>query len=172
MRTHNEWKVEISGFASDAWPSSRSTRSAISLEALLVKVTARIASGATFFSWMSQAMRCVITRVLPDPAPARISSGPSVASTAARCSGLRWSRRECKASRPAGRFLHLINKIAHFFYPEQIGDEGVYTQATEDSHCQEDRFLGRMAARCPKRTLGGEPSANTHYCRRQPDLQK
>src|SRR6185312_2887522 len=38
-------------------------------------------------------MRWVMTRVLPLPAPARISSGPSTCSTAARCSGLRWARR-------------------------------------------------------------------------------
>ena len=50
----------------------------------------------------------VMTRVLPEPAPARISSGPSVASTAARCSGLRLSRSGCKASSPAGRFLRLV----------------------------------------------------------------
>ena len=30
-------------------------------------------------------------------APARMSRGPSVASTAARCSGFRWARRGCKA---------------------------------------------------------------------------
>ena len=91
MRTHMEWKVAIKGLASDEWPSRRSTRSAISLAALLVKVTARIESGATPFSRISQAMRLVMTRVLPDPAPARISSGPSVVSTAARCSGFRLS---------------------------------------------------------------------------------
>src|SRR5262249_29995994 len=41
---------------------------------------------------MSQAMRCVSTRVLPLPAPASTSTGPSGAVTAARCasfSGLR-----------------------------------------------------------------------------------
>ena len=34
-------------------------------------------------------MRYAMTRVLPDPAPARISNGPSVWRTASRCSGLR-----------------------------------------------------------------------------------
>ncbi len=48
-RTQKEWKVEISGFASDPCPISFSTRSAISPAALFVKVTARIASGATPF---------------------------------------------------------------------------------------------------------------------------
>src|SRR5579872_5357316 len=38
-------------------------------------------------------MRNVMTRVFPDPAPARISSGPSVCSTASRCSGLSLSRK-------------------------------------------------------------------------------
>ncbi len=34
-------------------------------------------------------MRVVITRVLPVPAPASTSSGPSVVSTASRCAGFR-----------------------------------------------------------------------------------
>ena len=34
------------------------------------------------------AMRNVSTRVLPEPAPASTSSGPSVVSTASRCAGL------------------------------------------------------------------------------------
>src|SRR5262245_21438694 len=33
-------------------------------------------------------MRCVITRVLPEPAPARISRGPSRCCTASHCGGL------------------------------------------------------------------------------------
>ena len=66
MRTQSEWNVAISGLESEAWPIRRSTRSAISAAALLVKVTARIESGATPFSWMSHAMRLVMTRVLPD----------------------------------------------------------------------------------------------------------
>src|SRR3954465_13455599 len=36
-------------------------------------------------------MRYVMTRVLPDPAPARMRSGPSVCVTASRCSGFRLS---------------------------------------------------------------------------------
>src|SRR5687768_798977 len=38
-------------------------------------------------------MRCAMTRVLPEPAPARISSAPSVLRTASCCSGLRLERR-------------------------------------------------------------------------------
>src|ERR1700687_1098953 len=37
-------------------------------------------------------MRCVSTRVLPEPAPARMSSGPFLWVTASRCWGLRGSR--------------------------------------------------------------------------------
>ncbi len=39
------------------------------------------------------AMRYVIARVFPVPAPARISTGPSVVSAASRCSGLSSSRK-------------------------------------------------------------------------------
>ena len=64
------------------------TRSRISRAALLVKVTARICDGwADCPVAMRWAMRVVSTRVLPVPAPASTSTGPSVASTAARCSG-------------------------------------------------------------------------------------
>src|SRR6266404_1217165 len=37
-------------------------------------------------------MRCAMTRVLPEPAPARISSGPSPEVTASRCCSLSWER--------------------------------------------------------------------------------
>ena len=42
---------------------------------------------------MRYAMRNVMTRVLPEPAPARISTGPSRWSTASRCSGFSFSRK-------------------------------------------------------------------------------
>src|SRR5229473_8517126 len=38
-------------------------------------------------------MRWAMTRVLPEPAPARISSGPSLELTASRCCGLSWERK-------------------------------------------------------------------------------
>ena len=69
------------------------TRSCISRAALLVKVTARIWSGATPFS-IRCATREVMTRVLPVPAPARIRTGPSVVSTAWRWGGLREARED------------------------------------------------------------------------------
>ena len=57
-------------------PMSFSTLSFISCAALLVKVTARILPGSTFLLRTRWAMREVRTFVLPDPAPARIRSGP------------------------------------------------------------------------------------------------
>src|SRR6266545_3404090 len=55
--------------------------------ALSVNVTARISSArkAPLVTWF--AMRCVIVVVLPEPAPARMQTGPRTASTARRCSG-------------------------------------------------------------------------------------
>ena len=70
-------------------PMSAAMRSRISRAALLVKVTARIWDGPALPVAIRWAMRVVSTRVLPVPAPASTSTGPSVASTAARCSGLR-----------------------------------------------------------------------------------
>ena len=49
-------------------------RVSISLAALLVKVTASTCAGATCPVDSSQAMRVVKTRVLPEPAPARINA--------------------------------------------------------------------------------------------------
>src|SRR2546427_887730 len=79
-------------------------RVSISLAALLVKVTARTPLGLTFPVWMSQAMRVVRTRVLPEPAPARISADWSGRVTAASCSGLRLSRRLGMRAFANGRF--------------------------------------------------------------------
>jgi hypothetical protein len=51
---------------------------------LLVKVMASTEVGGTPLSLIRWAIRWVSTLVLPDPAPATISVGPSVASTASR----------------------------------------------------------------------------------------
>ena len=74
------------------------TRCFISSAALLVKVMARISNGPTPWSWIRWAMRWVSTRVLPDPAPATTSSGPSAWATASCWTGLRPSRRESPGS--------------------------------------------------------------------------
>ena len=63
-------------------------RSRISPAALFVNVTARMWRGSTPSMSISRAMRVVSTRVLPDPAPASTSNGPSTCSTASRCAGL------------------------------------------------------------------------------------
>ena len=65
----------------------RSTLSRISPAALFVNVIARIFHGFTSFSSIRYATLWVSTLVFPDPAPARISSGPSVQNTASFCMG-------------------------------------------------------------------------------------
>src|SRR5919109_1484310 len=79
------WKVRA---GTPATPR-RASRSRISFAALSVKVTARISWGlkAPVATWL--AMRRVMVVVLPDPAPARMQTGPRVVPTARRCSGLR-----------------------------------------------------------------------------------
>src|SRR5580704_6264968 len=95
-RAQSEWKVESQGVAGGT-PALRrrsATRVRISSAALLVNVTARMDSAGVPLA-MRLAMRKVMARVLPVPAPARIKTGPSVVSAARRCSGLSWSRRFC-----------------------------------------------------------------------------
>src|SRR5205814_7395256 len=60
----------------------------ISRAALLVKVTATIFHGGIWRRAISHATRCVSTRVLPEPGPARTKIGPSPAETASCCLGL------------------------------------------------------------------------------------
>src|SRR6266508_1294637 len=74
-------------------PRRPSTRAAISRAALFVNVIARIEKGLTPCSLIRYAIRCVRARVLPDPAPATISTGPSVCNTASACTGFRASTR-------------------------------------------------------------------------------
>src|SRR5689334_6244562 len=85
MRTHAEWKV-LTHMILARPPTSSETRSRISAAALLVNVIARMEPGWALRSEISQAIRRVSTRVLPDPAPATTSNGaPSW--TTARCWG-------------------------------------------------------------------------------------
>src|SRR5207302_744880 len=53
-----------------------------------------------------------MTRVLPLPAPARTSIGPSPAVTASRCGGFRSSRR-CLSSGGTGRLYRAIGHLAN-----------------------------------------------------------
>ena len=73
-------------------PVIAETRSFISRAALLVKVTARIWLGQALRVAIRWARRAVSAAVLPVPAPASTSTGPSVVSTASRCGGFRPAR--------------------------------------------------------------------------------
>src|SRR4051794_3697860 len=56
-------------------------------------------------------MRKVMTRVFPLPAPARMSTGPSVVSTASRCCGFSWSRKD-NAESGSGVDLSILHGCA------------------------------------------------------------
>ena len=84
-------------------PSRSASRSRISPAALLVKVTASTCQGATPRSRTRWAMRWTMTRVLPEPAPASTSSGPSPCSTASRWASFRGSRMGSRAHGRTGR---------------------------------------------------------------------
>jgi hypothetical protein len=58
------------------------SRVSISFAALLVKVTAMRPMGETWPVWISQAMRVVSTRVLPEPAPASTRAEPGAVTAA------------------------------------------------------------------------------------------
>ena len=98
MRTHAEWKVDTH-IPRATPPTRRATRSFISSAALLVKVIARIAKGETPRSRIRWATRYVSTRVLPEPAPATTSTGPSVTATASRCDGFSSSKSDDSGTR-------------------------------------------------------------------------
>ena len=73
MRLHSPWKVPTH-MPRVLIGSMAEMRVSISFAALLVNVTASRPCGLTCPVWMSHAMRVVSTRVLPLPAPARISA--------------------------------------------------------------------------------------------------
>ena len=87
MRPQAAWNVRIQ-IARAIGPSIAVSRSRISPAALFVKVIARISFGFTPIAEVRCATRWVSTRVLPEPAPAITSSGPSVCSTASRWAGI------------------------------------------------------------------------------------
>ena len=87
MREHIEWNVDTH-IRSATGPTSSDTRDFISPAALLVNVIAARPKGDTRCSAMRNAMRCVSTRVLPEPAPAITIIGPSGADAASRWTGL------------------------------------------------------------------------------------
>src|SRR3954451_8564044 len=102
------------------WPSRSSTRSRISCAALLVKVIARISPGRATPEWISHAIRCVSTRVLPEPAPARTSSGPPGCSTASRWGSFRPSSRLSRRSAAAASGIGSMVVVSPT-YPPAMG---------------------------------------------------
>ena len=78
-----EWKVPILRYLTSSSPTRCEIRSFISRAALLVNVRAIICQGFSPACAMRYAILYVRTRVLPDPAPAITSDGPSIYSTAA-----------------------------------------------------------------------------------------
>ncbi len=101
QRLRRENPPRIAGKATEQGPAPRSGRSTrarprrrappvvarSSPAALSVNVTATSSGAANAPLATCQAIRRVIVVVLPVPAPARMQTGPRVASTAARCSG-------------------------------------------------------------------------------------
>src|SRR3546814_7890831 len=100
----------VTGVQTCALPIS--TRSLISRAALLVKVTASISDGHALRVAIRCANRAVSAAVLPVPAPARTSTGPSVVRTASRCGALRPRRSGGSLGDGAGRVTS-----------EQLGNE-------------------------------------------------
>src|SRR3989338_6085310 len=93
MRLHSPWNVPIH-MPRVLIGSIADRRVTISFDALLVNVTARTPCGLTAPVLIRYAMRVVSTRVLPLPAPARISADWCGSVTESRCSGLRPESRE------------------------------------------------------------------------------
>ena len=78
------WKVETVTSSACLLVNNSATRSFISFAALFVNVTARMCRGSIPCCIML-AIRWMMTRVLPDPAPAKSKTGPSNVSTAVCC---------------------------------------------------------------------------------------
>src|SRR5215472_5520034 len=101
IRAQAEWKVETHMRCATG-PTRPATRSFISPAALFVNVMARRPNGETRFVAIRYATRWVSTRVLPEPAPATMSSGPSGAVAASRWTGFRPARSASTSGSAAG----------------------------------------------------------------------
>ena len=88
--TQDEWNV-LTHISLAASPTTVVTLSLISLAALFVKVIASIFHGLTPFA-IRFAILTVSAPVFPEPAPARIRTGPSVFNTAFFCIGFKVSK--------------------------------------------------------------------------------
>src|SRR3954451_8754489 len=144
MREHIEWNVETH-MRCAIGPTSSATRDFISPAALLVNVIAASPNGDARCSAIRYAIRCVSTRVLPEPAPAMTMIGPSGADAASRWTGLRPSstasaeitpasyacsvaRRRCSVARRVGLQLELLGGLGLLAprpqQPRVVGVEG------------------------------------------------
>src|SRR5882757_1722183 len=96
-------------------------------------------------------MRWVMTRVLPEPAPARMSKGPSTDSTAARCGGFNLSSRCCNGwSLEDGEAM---NSLLPVYRPARVVLQFGYAQCGRASSTESLCFLwiepwGRADAPC------------------------
>src|SRR5258706_7354160 len=92
MRLHRPWKVPTH-MPRVLIGSIALMRASISFAALLVNVTASKLAGLICPVWISHAMRVVSTRVLPLPAPAKISADWCGSVTASSWGSLRPARK-------------------------------------------------------------------------------
>src|SRR3989338_10045920 len=113
-------------------------RVVISFAALLVNVTARMPEGEAWPLLIRYAMRVVSTRVLPLPAPARISADWCGSVTAWRCSGLRpesrWEFIGELSHRMATRRFALKPRGQARLFVEQYSRSGVVYSGGANSH--------------------------------------
>ena len=127
MRTHAEWNVDTH-MRWATGPIRPSRRSRISAAALLVKVMARIWLGHAPNCVRIHAMRRVSTRVLPDPAPAPISSAGPRYCTASACCGLRSPTR-------SSALLAMRSGSCCTLFPLTVDDDSAFLFTTWFGQC-------------------------------------
>ncbi len=147
MRAAIAWNVP-SHTPSAAPPIIASSRSRISRAALLVKVTASNSPGNARRVARICASRVVNTRVLPVPAPASTSTGPSTACTARACASFRTARYGAVsgARDAAARIWHRPHHIATRTPPGHQGSRRYKLRGASRPHCgRAGRASGRIA---------------------------
>ena len=142
----------------------------ISRAALLVNVTERICEGKAKPRLRIWAMRVVSTRVLPVPAPASTSTGPSRLSTASACSGLR-PERYCAAGHAAAREAWLAASARAAMPPPCpaacVCGRGAGSSVAEKTECRRQKcsYPGNVVIRGRKTSVRGlvRPSRACHW---------
>src|SRR5690554_6887369 len=156
MRTQAEWKVEIH-IPRAVSPTIASTRSRISAAALLVNVIARIWLGHASRLASSPTTRRVSTLVLPEPAPATMSSDWPRYSTASRCCGFRPSSRGFGVAPSASR-MKVISPPSLGATPDKQRwsddlEQARRAHAAADAH-RHDHVLGAATPALEQRVAG------------------